>query len=392
MRQLTDQEQLKLKALTAYSVPLTLIEPTRTGLEKSIMDATGPVRQFLLDTKLHNFQDQGQGRENKVHIHAHIILGSSVERTSASLYRPTTKNGDPRIWFSGLKKYVQPNDILGLTTFEGEIYVFNLTQLNIEELLEREFGNPLKELAQAIRKKEGAVAIELLGLLRQIAARGPARALLNADTAVGRTLETLLGLTINSSKNPDYKGIELKSYRDKRANRKNLFAQVPDWKLSKFKSMEEILTAFGYESNGLFHLHCTLSAHQPNPRGLSLRVDKDANLLYEQSVRPEIGDFAAWSLSHLQNRLKHKHAETFWVAAKSTFEDGHEYFQYTSVQHTRKPILSQFALLINQGAITLDHMIERTTSGKAYEKGPQFKLKPNALDLLFPPSLVYELL
>ena len=77
MRQLTDQEQLKLKALTAYSVPLTLIEPTRTGLEKSIMDATGPVRQFLLDTNLHNFQDQGQGQEHKVQIDSQFILEGS---------------------------------------------------------------------------------------------------------------------------------------------------------------------------------------------------------------------------------------------------------------------------------------------------------------------------
>lgn len=39
--------------------------------------------------------------------------------------------------------------------------------------------------------------------------------MLQADTAIGRTLETLLGININSSKQPDYKGIELKAFRDK---------------------------------------------------------------------------------------------------------------------------------------------------------------------------------
>ena len=61
-------------------------------------------------------------------------------------------------------------------------------------------------------------------MLNKISAQGPIPALLQADTAIGRTLETLLGIDINSSKKPDYKGIELKSYRDKKGNRKNLFA------------------------------------------------------------------------------------------------------------------------------------------------------------------------
>jgi hypothetical protein len=84
-------------------------------------------------------------------------------------------------------------------------------------------------------------------------------ALLNADTAVGRTLEAALGIQINSSKKPDYKGIELKSFRNKRDNRKNLFAQVPDWELSKFKSSAEILDAFGYQRQQDFKLYCTVS-------------------------------------------------------------------------------------------------------------------------------------
>jgi hypothetical protein len=62
--------------------------------------------------------------------------------------------------------------------------------------------------------------------MHKISLKGPVPAMLKADTAIGRTLETLLGIDINSSKKPDYKGIELKSYREKRGNRKNLFAQV----------------------------------------------------------------------------------------------------------------------------------------------------------------------
>ena len=47
MRPLNHFEELNLKVLTEHSVSLTLIEPTITGLKKSIMDATGTVRNYL---------------------------------------------------------------------------------------------------------------------------------------------------------------------------------------------------------------------------------------------------------------------------------------------------------------------------------------------------------
>jgi hypothetical protein len=48
MRQLTTLEINRIKLLTEKSVELCLIEPTGTGLEKSIMDATGSVRTSRL--------------------------------------------------------------------------------------------------------------------------------------------------------------------------------------------------------------------------------------------------------------------------------------------------------------------------------------------------------
>ena len=62
------------------------------------------------------------------------------------------------------------------------------------------------------------------------------------------------------------------------------------------------------------------------------------------------------------------------------------------VEHTKKPITSQFDILIDQGIITLDHLIKRKTNGKVVEKGPIFKIKPSGLDLLFPPSEKYNLI
>lgn len=392
MRALTEIEQHKIKLLTKNQVSLTLIEPTGTGLKKSIMDATGPVRSFLKENKIHDYEIQMQGVENKVVINANMYSEFSLIKSNASLYRPATKMGDPRIWFSGLTKIASPNDIVAIIFYEKEFHIFNLTQLDVENLLNTHIRNPFQELVTDVSRKANHVALELLSMLRHVAQLGPIPSTVDADTSVGRTLETILGIKINSSKQPDYKGIEIKSFRSNRTNRKTLFAQVPDWDLSKFKSSAEILTAFGYQRNEDFKLYCTVSTITRNPQGLALRLDSDIKQLVENSDNSDVGDFVVWTLDNLHNRLQEKHRETFWVEADSIIIEGIEHFQYTVVEHTKKPILSQFDLLVDQGMITLDHLIKKTSQGKVFEKGPIFKINAAGLDLLFPLSEKYNLI
>jgi len=391
MRNLTESEIKKLKLLTEQSVEITLIEPTANGLNKSIMDATVPVRLFLKANGIHDYEQQRQGENDRVYIEAKLIDSNNVINSKASLYRPITKQGDPRIWFTKLKDIAIANNIIGIIAFKGTLCVINVTTLNIETLLKSVRNNPLKELVAEINSTSNEIAKELLVKLREISRRSPIPAQLAADTAVGRTLETLLGIAINSSRKPDYKGIELKAYRNKRENRKNLFAQVANWDLSKFKSSSEVLKNFGYKRKGDFRLYCTVSTLVRNSQGLKLRMDNKKNQLVENSDKKNIGDFLAWALETLHNRLLEKHNETFWISTKSEKIDSVEYFTYTEVKHTKKPIVSQFDILLEQGLITLDHLIKKSKN-KVVEKGPLFKIKPKGIDLLFPPSQIYSLL
>ena len=392
MRKLTSAEQDKVKLLTKNQVSHTLIEPTETGLKKSIMDATGSVRSYLKSTNIHDYEFQQQGTESKIMIPTIIHTGFKTIKSQASLYRPSTKNGDPRIWFYGLTKVAEPKDIIAITYFDNQFQVFNLTKLDITALINSPIQNPFQDLVNVINTTENEVAFELLAMLRKIANVGPIPSMVDADTSVGRTLETALGIDINSSKKPDYKGIEIKSFRKSRVNRKNLFAQVPNWKLSKFKSSAEILDNFGYEREEDFKLYCTVSAITRNSQGLNLRIDSDIKQLIENSDRPDIGDFVVWPLNKLHSRLKEKHKETFWVEAEITKINNREHFHYKLVEHTKKPIISQFDLLIEQGIITVDHLIKRNSKGKVVEKGPLFKIKPKGVELLFPPSESYNLI
>jgi hypothetical protein len=392
MRQLLAIEIERIKLLTENSIDFTLIEPTQTGLEKSILDATGSVRVYLKSRKIHDFEYQKQGQENKIMVESILLGKNDFIKSVVSLYRPNTKNGDPRIWFKGLGNYSNANDILAIIEYQSILYVLNISQLDLGSLLASKIKNPIQEFIFLLKQVSNEISNELLILLRKIATTGFVPAMLQADTAIGRTLEMLLGIDINSSKKPDYKGIELKSYRDKRGSRKNLFAQVPDWNESKFKSSAEILTNFGYYRDVDFKLYCTVSTLSRNSQGLMLKMDYNINQLLENSTKNNIGDFVVWKLENLHKRMLEKHNETFWIAAESKIIEGKEFFQYKKVEHTKKPIIAQFDLLLEQGIITVDHLIKQKPSGGAHEKGPIFKIKPDSIGLLFPPSQFYSLI
>lgn len=392
MRNLTNTEQDKLKLLTKNQISLALIEPTETGLKKSIMDATGSVRSFLKSESIHDFEIQNQGPENKVVIPCVIHSGFEITSSQASLYRPKTKQGDPRIWFYGLTKIAEPNDIIAITCFDEKFQVFNLTKLNVIELLNSTILNPFQELINAINYEESEISKELLKKLKIISKKGFVKSEVNSDTGIGRTIESLLGIEMNSSKTPDYKGIELKSFRDKRNNRKGLFGKTPNWNLSKFKSRVEILDTFGYWEKGVFRLYNTMRGTGRNAQGLMLKIENKKDWLLENSDRPEIGDFLVWELDTLRKALLKKHKETFWISAESKIENNNEYFHFKEVEHTKNPMVDKFEILIETGAITMDYPIKRMPDGKVQDKGCNFKLSANSLDLLFPPSDKYVLM
>jgi hypothetical protein len=397
LRQLTDIERSRLKRLTGESVDVTLIQPTRTGLEKSILDATAAVRNYLRENDLHDYDLQQQGTDHRIYLEGDLMEAGLVRPSRVSLYRPETKNGDPRIWFRGLPQYALPDDMIAITAHEGRLIVINLTRIDLDHILDVQRQGALWDIIQQIKGEATSVSRELLARLRVIAANGFVPSVMDdpADTAIGRTLEDALGIAMNPNRAPDYQGIELKSFRRAkkagRENRKTLFAQVPKWEISKFKSSTEILDTFGYEREGQFKLYCEVSTRRPNSQGLFFKINDRAGQLDEVSTREDIGVFASWIMSDLRAALLAKHNETFWVGARAKIIDGREHFDFTDVLHTRKPIASQFDILLEQGEITMDHLIKRNPRGRGNEKGPLFKVNPGALGLLFPPPETYAL-
>lgn len=389
MRQFTAFEQKNLKFLVNHNVKFTQVEITPVGLDKSILDATAPMRAYFLENGIHNYEEQLQGQEHKQFKTACVLTDTAQFLTKASFYRPNTKKGDPRMWIYGFSSYTSGNDIHVLFWHEETLYSINITHIDIEKCYNSPVITPMQEILKTINDEGNSVAEELLGRFCSVKGQW-FESEVTADTGIGRTIESFLGISMNNNMTPDYKGIELKSHREKRSSKKNvLFTQTPDWSISKMKSGREIVEKYGYISDEGFKTYQnTVQCVPPNSQMLFLNVNHINELLELQAEKEKVEDVAAWRLVKLHQRLQTKHHETFWIEVENELSDGKEYFRYKQIEHTKNPNVGQFDTLLEQNIITVDLILCRPSGhGDTYS----FKIKKKGMSLLFPESVIYDI-
>ena len=389
MRPFTAFEQENLKFLVNHNVKFTQIEITPTGLRKGILDSTAPMRAYFMEEGIHNYEEQLQGQKHKVMRNAVILTETSQILTQASFYRPTTKKGDPRMWIYKLGSYTKGNDIHVLFYFERKLHSINITHIDIAACYNSPIITPIKEVLREIYQRGNSVSEELLGKFRSVSGQWFESEVM-ADTGIGRTIESFLGISMNSDRSPDYKGIELKSHREKRSSKKNiLFTQTPDWDISALKSGREIVAKYGYVTDGGKRTYQnTVQCAPPNSQELFLNVNQLKALLELQAHKSRVEDVAAWRLLKLHQRLLTKHHETFWIEVENAIHDNKEYFCYKQIEHTRNPNIGQFDVLLEQNLITVDLLLCRPSgNGDTYS----FKIKKKGMPLLFPESIIYTI-
>ena len=382
-----------LATFSSLGLQAAFLVPTKTAMEKSIIDATYPARQYLLNTGVHNYETQQQGQDYKVILPSYFVEFDNLRKTKTSLYRPPTKKGDPRIWFYNLNSYAAAYNLLAFITHNEVLYVINCSDTEIMRSLE-EGTNPLFIALEISNDGVTPEANELLGLLCNIGQKGWIPTMRAGDTGVGFTLESLLGISANSSKTPDYKGVEIKSSR-KRSSNQTLFGKTPDWKQSRLKSSLEILMERGRHSEKknrtqLFH---SIYAHQSNSYDLQLDVNFEEGLLKQYcNVSGHRVDDVLWELTVLQAALRTKHKQTFWVKTKTRKNNNVEEFLYHQGVYTRGPNVDAFPLLIDAGEVFVDYTIKQNPNGSAKDQGYLFRMKKAKLEMLFGKPKVFELI
>ena len=379
-------------------VSVAFLVPTPTGYEKSIMDAIGSVRALLKDEGIHDYEIQQQGPAAKQMWPSHFVTAEGLIETEASLYRPVTKKGDPRIWFKDLRKYCSPCNLLSIFVFNRELFVMNLSVPSIRDSIQHGF---VADLLQQIKSSRQSTANELLRKIKLIHDGGFLPSITPGDPGVGDTLEHALGIDRNNLRTPDYKGIELKSTRltrhgqERPATRSTLFTKVPDQGLT----YREIVETYGKwqtprgAQTARLQLYETFSTLRINAYGLGLEVNTNADrleMLYAQDQRLD-RYVSSWQMANLRDALLLKHHETFWVKAISEDRDGREFFRYDRVLHTKQPNASLLAPLLDTGKITLDLAAHFKEDGKWRDHGMLFKMKPEEIGLLLGDPVEYDL-
>lgn len=380
----------------SLGVNVAFLVPTVTGYKKSIMDATAPIRDLFIQENIHNYNVQKQGPENKVLITSYFVENTTLKDTFASLYRPITKTGDPRIWFKGLKQYCVPYNLLALVVIKGKIYIINLSNPEIAtSLLTKAF---VYDIIKESTYQNEFIVQELLRKIKEIHNQGFIKSITYGDPGVGDTLENALGIKRNNARIPDYKGIELKSTRieingkTRNPTRTTLFTKIPDTGLT----YREIVEKYGKiqiprgKTIARLQLYETCCFSRKNAYDLQLQLSQDSSSINLMHISEENKFVSAWYINNLKNILLTKHKETFWIKAVSTKIDNWEYFRYDTIVHTKRPNTSLFIPLIENDKITIDlaaHFINNVWR----DHGMLFKIKPKDIHLLFPNPVEYDL-
>ena len=366
-----------------HNIEATFLKPTETALKKSIIDAIKPVRSFFKKHRFHDYGNQLQGQNNKIAKKGFFINKENIQ-TLVTLYRPNTKRGDPRIWFTGLKNYIRPGDLLALFLIEDILYILNCSDISVFKgfTQNKKYLNNLDDAYRAPAALDELLEkmhdIYHMGFVDRWGTKGP--------KAVGWTLESLLGLQPNSSKNPDYKGIELKSHRSKSKTRFTLFSHVPKWSLSRLGGTLEILNERGKFStkDQRISLYVSLNTKNYNTYNLRLETDYEQNLLHQIYKNGNTKEYdTSWLVTDLFDRLSKKHPNTLWVNVDSKKVNDMESFHYLSGVFTSQPDQEIFKLMLGEGLIELDYTMHIKKDGGPRDHGYLFKILPENLDSLF---------
>jgi hypothetical protein len=213
--------------------------------------------------------------------------------------------------------------------------------------------------------------------LSSLSKLGPILPTKGGSNAVGKLMQEALKIKHSTTKRNSLHNYTVTATSSKlnSSGRTNIFACVPNWQSSPFKSSKEIVENFGREnlskgySNCLF---CTVTSAGPNSFGLELRVDLHKPSIEEWYVSKEEEYLVAkWSISNL-------------ITALTINIGGKKAFHYRYVDLLEKPNFKNFLELIENGSITIDHCISiKAGQNSAREQGPLFKVRANAREELY---------
>ena len=375
---------------TKFHLNLVLLHISKNSFRKGSIQAIVPVKDFLKENNIHDYSTQGIGSEDYgVEVPFKLILSSKVFKSTASLYRSKADRGKPKIWFKGIRKYIEPDSILALIYINEELFVINLNDENVKSsLLNEEYV--FHQLYSSINLK--GVSKELYDKIKVIHDKGFIESKYKGSGSVGETLEYELGIKRNSSKLADYNGIELKAfiYHKTFPLTGVLFNSFPKWEEYPCENKRNFLEKYASGDEGKkLSFNTKIYANKYNMRGFRLNVDYINSKL--ELIHKDDGVVLGWDLEFLKRRLAEKHSETFWIESEKKVENDVEYFKYNKIIYSSIPNLNLLSSLIMNNIIFVEFSMNIDENNKIVSHSCAFKIRLSDLDKLFSKIEEYDL-
>ena len=219
---------------------------------------------------------------------------------------------------------------------------------------------------------------ELLEKIQEIASMGWVRSLRSGDTGIGYTLETLLGISANSNRTPDFKGIEIKSHRLGKAGRITLFSKTPDW--SNYSRVQLLDEHGSVDKNGRWSIYTSIYGDHESSSGWKLEHDKNEERLYVTRNGVKV---IFWPDSVIKEALENKHKKSLFVYAERRGSKETEEFKYVKATYAENSSYDKLIELILGGKVCHDFAIHRKKDGSVRDHGFLFRINAENVTDIF---------
>ena len=153
IKQFTELEVKNQNYLAGRGIQFEMVCMTANILKHSIFDAKMSMRAFLREYYVHDFYSQTNGQESKCMVKTHVLTFMRDIPTETSLYRAGTR-GDCRMWFgSEIFPVTEVNDLYVVTAIDKELYIINITKIDIETCCQTSFPSPVQKWIKEVHNK-----------------------------------------------------------------------------------------------------------------------------------------------------------------------------------------------------------------------------------------------
>lgn len=209
--------------------------------------------------------------------------------------------------------------------------------------------------------------------LQKIKDQGYIVSMRKGNTGIGYTLETLLGITENNIKLPDFGTIELKSKHKNASTPVTMFTfNRAVWKIKPI----EAINTYGYkDTTGRQALYCFVSS-KPNPQGLFLNTTK----VSLQMCHIDGSLIAEWQANDLAETFKKKMPALVLVQAETRVNSiEKEEFYFNEAYLLSEPSGNKLLEMISKDEILVDVRMHVNLRGSVRNHGTAFRTDESKL-------------